>query len=49
MMKLIFLNTKINEVTEANKMKSKYRNIADVKIEEIVTSINMIVNDKKDE
>ena len=47
MTKLIFLNAKINKVTEVNKMKNEYRNIADVKIEKIVTSINIIVNDEE--
>ena len=49
MTKLIFLNAKIDEITKANEMKSEYRSVVDVKVEEIVTSINRIVNDKENE
>ena len=49
MMKSIFMNVKINEVTKAYEMKSEYRNVADVKVEEIITLINIIINDKKNE
>ena len=47
MTKLISLNAKINEIIKVNEMKSGYRDVADVKIKEIVTSINIIVNDKE--
>ena len=49
MTKLIFLNPKIDKVTKANEIKNEYRNVADVKIKKIVTSINMIGDDKEDE
>ena len=49
MTKLIFLNAKINEITKADEMKNEYRNAADVKIKEIVTSINIIVDNEKNE
>ena len=49
MTKSISLNAKINEITKANEMKNEYRNVADVKIKEIITSINMIVNDEENE
>ena len=49
MTKLISLNAKIDEVTKINKMKSEYRNVTNVKIKEIITSINVIVNNKKSE
>ena len=48
-MKLIFLNAKINEVTKINEMKSEYRNVADVRVKEIIILINVIVDDEKDE
>ena len=48
MMKSISLNAKINEITKADEMKNEYRNIADVKIKEIVTLINIIIHDEKD-
>ena len=47
MIKWSFLNAKINEITKIDKMKSEYRGVAGVKIKEIVTSINMIVNDER--
>ena len=47
MTKLIFLNAKINEITRAGGMKSEYRNVADVRVEEIVTSIDVTVDSKK--
>ena len=46
---MIFLNAKINKVTKADGMKNEYRNVADVKIKKIVTSINMTIEDKEDE
>ena len=49
MTKLISLNAKINEITEADEMKSEYQKIANVKIKEIVTSINIIVDNEKNE
>ena len=48
-MKSIFLNAKINEITEANEKKNEYRNTTDVKLKEIVTSINMTVDDEENE
>ena len=47
MTKSIFLNAEINEITKAYEMKNEYRNAADVKVEEVVTSINIIVDDGK--
>ena len=49
MTKSISLKTKIDEVTEVNEKKNEYRNAADIKIKEIITSINLIIDDKKDE
>ena len=49
MTKSISLNAKINEVTNTNEMKNEYRDVANIKIEKIVTSINMIVDDKENE
>ena len=49
MTKLIFLNAKINEITETNEMENEYQSAADVKIKEIITSINIIINDEEDE
>ena len=49
MTKSIFLNTKINEVTEANEIKSEYRNTVNVKIKKIVMSINVTADDEKSE
>ena len=49
MTKSISLNAKINEVTEANEMKNEYRNVANVKIKNIVTSINVTTDDKENE
>ena len=49
MTKSIFLNAKINEITKADEMKNEYQSFANVRIKEIVTSINMIVNDKENE
>ena len=49
MTKSIFLNAKINKIIKVNEMKSEYRNAADVKIKEIITSINVIVNDEENE
>ena len=49
MTKSIFLNAKINEITEVNKMKNEYRNTADIKIKEVVTSINMTVDNEENE
>ena len=49
MTKLIFLNAKINEIIKADEMKNEYQNVADVKIKEIVTSINVIVDDRENE
>ena len=46
MTKSISLNAKINEITKTDEMKNEYRNNANVKIKEIVTSINMIVDDE---
>ena len=48
-MKLIFLNAKINEITKINEIKNEYRDVADVKIKKIVTSINVTVDDKESE
>ena len=48
MTRSIFLNAKINEIIKADKMKNEYQNIVNVKIEEIVTSINIIINNKED-
>ena len=47
MTKLIFLNVKIDEITKVNEMKNEYRDVADVKVKEIITSINVIVDDRK--
>ena len=41
------MNAKINEVTKVNEMKSEYRSAADVKVEKIVTLINMTVDNKE--
>ena len=49
MMKSISLNAKINKITKADEMKSGYRNAADVKIKKIITSINVIVDDERNE
>ena len=49
MTKSIFLNAKIDEIIKANEMKSEYRDAADVRIEKIVISINIIVDDEKNE
>ena len=49
MTKLISLNAKINEIIKTDEMKNEYRSTADVKIKKIITSINMIVNDKENE
>ena len=49
MTKSISLNAKINEITKINDMKNGYRNAADVKLEKIFTSINIIVNDGENE
>ena len=49
MTKLIFLNAKINEITKANEMKNEYWNAVDVRIEKIVTLINMTIDDKENE
>ena len=49
MTKSISLNSKINEVTEADEMKNEYRNVINVKIEEVITSINMIADDEENE
>ena len=48
MTKLIFLNAKIDEVTKANEMKNEYRDVVNVKIKKIITSIDIIVDDKED-
>ena len=47
--KSISLNAKINEITKADEMKSGYRDAINIKIKEIVTSIDMIVNNEKNE
>ena len=49
MTKSISLNAKINKITKADEIKSECRNAADVRVKEIVTLINMIVNNKEDE
>ena len=49
MTKSIFLNIEINKIIKADEMKSEYRDAANVKIEKIVTSINVTVNDKENE
>ena len=49
MTKSISLNAKINEITEVNEIKNEYRDAANVKIKKIVTSINMTINDEKNE
>ena len=49
MTKLIFLNAKINEVTRADEMINWYWNVADVKIEKIVISINVITDNGENE
>ena len=49
MTKSIFLNAKINEITKTDEIKNEYQNAANVKVEEIVTSINMIIDDEEDE
>ena len=35
MIKSIFLNAKINEITKADEMKNEYRDVADVKIKKL--------------
>ena len=40
---------KINEIVKADEIKNEYRNAADVKIKEIVISINIIVDNKRNE
>ena len=47
MTKSISLNVKINKIIRVNEMKNEYRNAADVRIKEIIISINMIVNNEK--
>ena len=47
MTKLISLNAKLNKVTKADEMKNEYRDVTNVKIEKIVTSIDVIVDDRK--
>ena len=49
MTKSIFLNAKINEITKADEMKNEYQNIANVRIKEIITSINTIIDNKENE
>ena len=49
MMKSISLNAKVDKIIKINEMKSEYRDAADVKVEEIVTSINMIINNIENE
>ena len=49
MTKSIFLNAKIDEITEINKMKNEYRNAVNVKVKEIVTLINMTINNERNE
>ena len=46
-MKSISLNAKINKIIKADEMKNEYRNAANIKTKEIITSINVIVNDEK--
>ena len=47
MIKPISLNERINEIIEINEIKSEYRNATDVRAEEIIILINVIVNDRK--
>ena len=49
MTKSVFLNAKINEITRVNEMKNKYRNVTDIRIEKIIISINIIVDDEENE
>ena len=49
MTKSIFLNAKIDEITKVNEMKSEYRDAANVRIEKVVTLINVIADDKENE
>ena len=49
MTKSIFLNAKMNEITKQDEMKNEYRNAVNIKIKEIVTLINMTVDDKENE
>ena len=49
MTKWISLNAKIDKVIEADEIKNKYRNVMNVKVEKIVTSINITVNDEENE
>ena len=47
MTKSMFLNAKINEVTEVNEMKNEYRNAVNIKSKKVVTSINMTADDER--
>ena len=47
MTKSIFLNAKINEIIKADEMKSEYQDVVNVKIKEIVTSINMTADNEE--
>ena len=47
--KSIFLNAKINEVTKVNEIKSGYRNVVNIKIKEVITSINVIADNEENE
>ena len=49
MTKSIFLNAKINEIIKTNEMKNEYRDVAYIKMKEIVTLINVIVDDEENE
>ena len=48
-MKLISLNEKINKITEVNEIKNEYRDVANVKIKEIVILINVTPDIKRNE
>ena len=49
MTKSISLNAKIDEIIKANEMKNEYQNVANVKVKEIIMSINITVNDENKE
>ena len=48
-MKSISLNVKINKNIKINEIKNEYRDVADVRIKEIITSINIIVDDRENQ
>ena len=49
MTKSISLTAKIYEIIETDEMKSEYQDAADIRIKEIVMSINMIINNERNE